>query len=159
GLGARTVFVGVMHLMSLPGIWMCFMFFLITAISSGGIQSFAPTALHDIYNVTITLASACVTAYMLANAVGMVWGGFMAARFAHHDVIIAVAFATSGLMAVTVATGIVPNALTIVLLALIGLGAGIAGPSRDLLVRASAPKNATGRVYGLVYSGLDIGLS
>ncbi|HXF17697.1 MAG TPA: MFS transporter, partial [Burkholderiales bacterium] len=28
-----------------------------------------------------------------------------------------------------------------------------------LLVRAAAPKNATGRVYGVVYSGLDIGLS
>jgi MFS transporter, FSR family, fosmidomycin resistance protein len=27
------------------------------------------------------------------------------------------------------------------------------------LIRASAPKNATGRVYGVVYSGFDIGLS
>jgi hypothetical protein len=27
------------------------------------------------------------------------------------------------------------------------------------LIRAAAPKNATGRVYGVVYSGLDIGLS
>jgi hypothetical protein len=35
----------------------------------------------------------------------------------------------------------------------------VAGPSRDLLVRAAAPKNATGRVYGVVYSGLDIGLA
>ncbi|MGZ5779615.1 MAG: MFS transporter, partial [Burkholderiaceae bacterium] len=34
-----------------------------------------------------------------------------------------------------------------------------AGPSRDLLIRAAAPKNATGRVYGVVYSGLDIGLA
>ena len=40
-----------------------------------------------------------------------------------------------------------------------GFGAGIAGPSRDLLVRAAAPRNATGRVYGVVYSGLDVGLS
>jgi hypothetical protein len=28
-----------------------------------------------------------------------------------------------------------------------------------LLVRAAAPRNATGRVYGVVYSGLDVGLS
>jgi hypothetical protein len=27
------------------------------------------------------------------------------------------------------------------------------------MVRAAAPRNATGRVYGVVYSGLDIGLS
>jgi FSR family fosmidomycin resistance protein-like MFS transporter len=41
----------------------------------------------------------------------------------------------------------------------IGFGSGLAGPSRDLLIRAAAPKNATGRVYGVVYSGLDIGMA
>ena len=29
--------------------------------------------------------------------------------------------------------------------------------SRDLIVKRSSPDNATGRVYGVVYSGLDIG--
>ena len=38
-----------------------------------------------------------------------------------------------------------------------GFASGIAGPSRDLLVKRSTPENATGRVYGVVYSGLDIG--
>ena len=38
-----------------------------------------------------------------------------------------------------------------------GFSSGMAGPSRDLLVKASAPDNATGRVYGVVYAGLDIG--
>ena len=37
------------------------------------------------------------------------------------------------------------------------LQSGIAGPSRDLLVKRSTPENASGRVYGVVYSGLDIG--
>ena len=38
-----------------------------------------------------------------------------------------------------------------------GFGAGTAGPSRDLIVKRASPPNATGRVYGVVYSGLDIG--
>ena len=38
-----------------------------------------------------------------------------------------------------------------------GLAAGTAGPSRDLIVKRSSPDNATGRVYGVVYAGLDIG--
>jgi MFS transporter, FSR family, fosmidomycin resistance protein len=38
-----------------------------------------------------------------------------------------------------------------------GFASGIAGPSRDLIVKRSTPENATGRVYGIVYSGLDIG--
>jgi MFS transporter, FSR family, fosmidomycin resistance protein len=49
------------------------------------------------------------------------------------------------------------------LMALIGLGVGVAGPSRDLLVRRAATaqfgSSAYGRVYGFVYSGLDIGLA
>ena len=44
-----------------------------------------------------------------------------------------------------------------VLFAVMGVAAGIAGPSRDLIVKRAAPENATGRVYGVVYSGLDIG--
>ncbi len=44
-----------------------------------------------------------------------------------------------------------------VLFGAMGFASGMAGPSRDLLVKRSAPDNATGRVYGVVYSGLDIG--
>ena len=149
---------GILGFMSAP-VWMCFAFFLISSFSFGGIQSFAPAALRDIYEIPFALATACITAYMLASAGGIVAGGFLATRTAHHDKVVAAAFAASGAIAVLVATGIPPAASVIVLLGLIGFGAGIAGPSRDLLVRAAAPKNATGRVYGVVYSGLDIGLS
>ena len=45
----------------------------------------------------------------------------------------------------------------------IGFCTGIAGPSRDLLVRRAATARfgqaAYGRVYGFVYSGLDLGLA
>jgi len=44
-----------------------------------------------------------------------------------------------------------------VLFGLMGFAAGTAGPSRDLLVKRSTPDGATGRVYGVVYAGLDIG--
>ncbi len=44
-----------------------------------------------------------------------------------------------------------------VLFGAMGFASGIAGPSRDLLVKSSTPANATGRVYGVVYAGLDIG--
>jgi FSR family fosmidomycin resistance protein-like MFS transporter len=44
-----------------------------------------------------------------------------------------------------------------VLFGAMGFASGIAGPSRDLIVKRSTPANASGRVYGVVYSGLDIG--
>jgi MFS family permease len=46
------------------------------------------------------------------------------------------------------------------LLAVVALAGGLAGfttPSRDLLVRSAAPEGAAGRVFGFVYSGLDLG--
>lgn len=142
-----------------PAVWMCFVFFLISALSFGGIQSFAPAALRDLYSVPFTFATACITAYMLASAAGLIAGGFAAARTQYHDRVIAVAFTISGGTAALVALGTMPGWMAMPMLAVVGFGAGLAGPSRDLLVRAATPRGATGRVYGVVYSGLDIGLA
>ncbi len=143
----------------LPAVWMCFGFFALTAMALGGIQSFAATALHESYGVSMALAAAGITAYMLANAAGTLAGGFVAARYPQHDRVIAMAFLSAAAVSLLIASGAAPAASIPLLLALIGFGSGVAGPSRDLLVRAAAPKNATGRVYGVVYSGLDVGLS
>jgi FSR family fosmidomycin resistance protein-like MFS transporter len=129
------------------------------AMALGGIQSFSALSLREIYGMSLASASVGFTAYMLASAAGMVWGGFIAAKTMRHERTIAVAFAIAGCMAVVIATGVVPAWLAVVLMGAIGFGAGVAGPSRDLLIRAASPKNATGRVYGVVYSGLDIGLA
>lgn len=150
---------GMLGFMRLPAVWMCFAFFFITAMALGGIQSFAPSALVDLYGVPIALATTSITAYMLSQAGGMVVGGFLAARTAHHERVIACAFAVAGALCVLVGSGAVSPHFTLVLLGMVGFGAGIAGPSRDLLVRAAAPRGATGRVYGVVYSGLDVGMS
>ncbi|HEY8605549.1 MAG TPA: MFS transporter [Noviherbaspirillum sp.] len=149
----------VLAFMRLPAVWMCFAFFLITALALGGIQSFSASALRELYGVSLPAATAGYTAYMLASAAGMVWGGFLASKTDRHDRTIAIAFAAAGAFALLIASGIVPAWMSLVLMGAVGFGAGVAGPSRDLLIRAAAPKNATGRVYGVVYSGLDIGLS
>jgi len=156
---SRASITGSLNFLRLQAVWMCFAFFLISALSFGGIQSFAPAALRDLYAVPFTFASACITAYMLASAAGLIVGGFAAARTQYHDRVIAVAFTISGGTALLIALGDVPGWVVMPMLAVVGFGAGLAGPSRDLLVRAAAPRNATGRVYGVVYSGLDIGIA
>ena len=148
-----------LNFMRLPSVWMCFAFFFITALALGGIQSFSSSGLRALYGMSLPLAATAFTAYMLASAAGMLLGGFLAARTIRHDRTIALAFTLSGVMALIIATAAVPAWAALVLMGMVGLGAGIAGPSRDLLIRASAPKNATGRVYGVVYSGLDGGVA
>ena len=71
--------------------------------------------------------------------------------------IVGVAFGLAALVALAIGFTHLPAMAVPVLFGAMGFVSGMAGPSRDLLVKRSAPDNATGRVYGVVYSGLDIG--
>src|SRR5690606_35318883 len=53
----------------------------------------------------------------------------------------------------------VSPAFAMVLVGLAGFCSGVSAPSRDMLIRRVTPKGATGTVYGLVYSGMDVGSS
>lgn len=151
--------VHALAFLRLPSVWMSFAFFFITAMALGGIQSFSVPSLRALYDMPLTWATTGYAGYMLASAAGMVWGGFLAAKTTRHERTIAYSFAASGLLAMLIAAGAVSAVMAVVLMGAVGFGAGIAGPARDLLIRAAAPPNATGRVYGVVYSGLDTGLA
>jgi MFS family permease len=56
-------------------------------------------------------------------------------------------------------TGIFGATGTMVVLAGTGFAVGIGGPSRDMMIKRATPAGATGRVYGTVYSGLDVGFA
>ncbi len=144
-------------------VWLCFAFFLITTGAFGVLQNYAPAILHNVYALAVPVATLGLTAYLLGSAAGMVVGGFAGARFADSDFVIAPALAVSAVTALLLASGMAPSALVLPLMALIGFGVGLAGPSRDLLVRRAATAQfgatAYGRVYGFVYSGLDVGLA
>lgn len=150
---------GSFDFLRLPTVWMCFGFFFLSAVALAGIQSFASTSLVALYGVSLASATTAYTAYMLASAGGMIAGGFVATRSSQHDRVIVISFALAAALAVLLAMAAVPAWMVVPLMGAIGLASGVAGPSRDLLIRASAPPNATGRVFGVVYSGLDSGLA
>jgi predicted MFS family arabinose efflux permease len=87
----------------------------------------------------------------------------LAGRSGAHDRLIAAALGAAALMAVVIAAGVLPAWSVSLAMGAMGFCAGIAGPSRDLLVRQAATarfgQQAYGRVYGFVYSGLDLGLA
>lgn len=56
-------------------------------------------------------------------------------------------------------TGVLGATATMVVLAITGFAVGIGEPSRDIIINSATPKGATGRVYGLVYSGLKSGFA
>jgi MFS family permease len=152
--GARG---GELEFLRIPAVWMCFAFFFFYAMALSGVQAFAPEAARLLHDVPATAVAICLTVYMVASAGGMVVGGFLAADPARCERIVGVGFGAAATIALVLGFAAVPAALVPLLFGLMGFGAGIAAPSRDLLVKRSSPENATGRVYGVVYSGLDIG--
>lgn len=159
--GTTFGFLGV------PAVWLAFTFFLLITAAFGGLQSFSVPVLGGIYGLTAAVGVAALTAYLLGSAAGMVVGGFVAVRMHDHDRTVGVALIAAAIFAATLASGLPPAWCVIPLMTGIGIGVGLAGPSRDLLVRRVATESlaggnaspAFGRVYGFVYSGLDVGLA
>lgn len=143
----------------LRSVWLCFSFFFWTTAALSAIQSFAGPALVRLYDLPLGTAALVVTGYMVCGALGMLAGGFVVARAERLERTIALAMAFSALCLMLVGTGVLPGTVALGVAAIAGLGIGVAGPSRDMLIKRAAPPGATGRVYGTVYSGLDVGFA
>jgi MFS family permease len=136
---------------------LCFAYFMVQTIATIGLQTFTPAALNTGFAVPLALATSAVTAYLLGGTAGILAGGFLAARTTRHDRVAAAGLLAGALLLALVAAVAIPPPLLLPLFAAAGFALGSTGPSRDLIVRNATPKGAAGRVYGFVYSGLDLG--
>ena len=136
---------------------LCFLYFAIYTAGLIGMQGFSVTAMNLQYGVSMAAAAAALTAYMLGSATGILAGGFIATRASRHDLVAGGGLAAGALVLLVIGLGGVPAGALSAALGLAGFALGCTGPSRDLIVRAATPRGATGRVYGFVYSGLDVG--
>ncbi|MEO8296771.1 MAG: MFS transporter [Burkholderiales bacterium] len=148
---------GAFAFLRLPTVWMCFAFFLFSAAVLSVVQTYAPEAARQLHGVPVQFAAACVSVYMVCSAIGMVGGGFLAADPSRCERIVAAGFGLAMGLSLLAALAPLPGMAVPVLFGAMGLVTGSSGPSRDLLVKRATPVGATGRVYGVVYAGLDIG--
>ncbi len=111
------------------------------------------------YALPLTTASFVVTGYTLCGVVGLIFGGFAVTHSDRLERMIGVCLAASALLLLLVGSGWLPGLMALGIASLAGLGTGLAGPSRDMLIKRASPPGATGRVYGTVYSGLDLGFA
>ena len=155
--GTSPAAEGSLDFLKIPAVWMCFGFFFLFAVSLSGVQAFAPEAARLLHDVPVSAAAACLTIYMVCSAAGMLTGGFLVSDPSRCERIIGAGFGVAASVALAIGLLDVPPLAVPVLFGVMGFGAGIASPSRDLIVKRASPPNATGRVYGVVYSGLDIG--
>lgn len=148
---------GGLAFLRLPALWMCFGFFFLFAMALSVVQAFAPEAARQLHAMPLALVAVCLSTYMLSSAGGMVLGGFLASNPARSERVVAVSYTIAAGLSLLLGLGQLAAPAVPVLFGFMGFVVGTAGPSRDLLIKRSTPANASGRVYGIVYAGLDIG--
>jgi len=156
---SESVWQTLRTLLSRPALWGAFLFFACSSIALSSVQSYTIPLLDALYGLSRVVASSALSGYMVASAIGIAAGGFLVSATPRTERVVMIALILAGVLLVILSMGWVPPSLAAPVIALAGFCAGVAGPSRDMLIRRVAPKGATGSVYGLVYSGMDVGAS
>ena len=154
--GPRT-FAADLRVLTAAPILMAFGYFALLTGSTTGIQTFAVPALGMLYHAPLALATGALTVYLFANACGILTGGFLADRVTRHDLVAGSGVLSAALLMVVLAVGVVPLSAIALVMAATGFSMGVTSPSRDMIVRAATPRGSSGKVFGFVYSGLDLG--
>lgn len=156
-LSAGAAMAGHLRVFASGPILLCFLFFALQATSFIALQGFMPLSLNQLFGLDMVAATATVTFFMLGSATGTMAGGVMADRSGRHQRIIVGGLALAAAILALIGQVALPTPLLLALVALAGALSGATTPSRDMLVRAAAPPGASGKVFGFVYSGLDLG--
>lgn len=136
---------------------LCFTFFALQAVGVIALQGFMPLALDKLWGLQIVPATTTITAFMAGSALGTLGGGVLADRTGSRHGIIGVGLGLAALLILLPGLLDLPLALLWLVVGMAGALHGMTTPSRDLLVRSAAPPGSSGKVFGFVYSGLDLG--
>ncbi len=140
-----------------PAILSLTAFFALLSLSTGALTNFSVVALPKLYGTPISVANAGLTAFLLATALGVLAGGFVADKTRRHGEVAALGFGGTALLTLLIGTVDLGSVLLVAALGAAGFLSGMIMPSRDMLVRAAAPPGAAGRVFGIVSTGFNIG--
>ncbi len=146
-----------LRLFAATPILMCFAYFLLLAASMVGLQAFGIPTTMMLYGASLAVATSALTGFLIGGSVGILAGGMIADRTTNHHVIAVSGIVAGSLGVALLATGTVPVGLIVPILVGVGFCLGATLPSRDLIVKRITPRGASGKIYGFVYSGLDVG--
>ena len=139
------------------GVVLLFLFYVLTSSANIGLTAFAPIYLPALYDVSVETAAYILSVLLFCNALGTLFGGWLADKTPRHDLVLVVSFSIYAVLLTIVGTALIPVFLVIGAFALGGFVRGIVNPSRDMMVRAVAPAGALGTVFAFVSTGFNVG--
>ncbi|MFO1069510.1 MAG: MFS transporter [Geminicoccaceae bacterium] len=143
-------------LRSAPVLW-ALVFFTLLAMAGAGISSFSVAVLGELEGFSPVEAGVPLTAFLVGTALGVLGGGWAADRTSHHGAVVAACFIVVAAVAALLAAVRLGLPLTVLVLGVAGIASGFVSPSRDMLVKKVTPAGASGRVFGFVTIGFNIG--
>lgn len=143
-------------LLSWP-VMLSFLFFILLALGQTGLSGFSVAAIKELYQATLEQANWPLTAFLAVSAVGVLCGGFLADRSHRHDLMTAGYLGLLALALLPVALWPLPLWAITLHMAAAGFFSGAIAPSRDIMIRQMTPPGASGRVFGFVTTGFNVG--
>ena len=138
-------------------ILMFFLFYAAASAANVGVNQFSVAAMTEIYGVPLAMANSVLTLYLFAVMFGVLPGGWVADKTTHHGVLLIAGMGGAGVLIAFVGIEGLPFWFALVLLSAVGVTRGFLQSSRDVMVRAIAPKVSAGTVFGFVTSGFLVG--
>ncbi|MFM2129827.1 MAG: hypothetical protein RL477_1373 [Pseudomonadota bacterium] len=145
------------YVLTSPAVLFLFLYYCMNTLASGGLRNFAVAGLVETHDTTAAIANAAFTAFLVANAGGVLVGGWLADFTKRHELVAALGLGISAAVLALLGVYSLPGILVVVIFAFAGLTNGLIGPARDMLIRRASPKGAMGQVFGFVFSGQTIG--
>ena len=133
------------------------LFFVLLAITSGGISNYSVVALGNLHGTPFALANTALSAFLLLSAFGVLAGGVVAGRTSRHGVVASLGLLTTGFAVLLIGTVDLAGIVLILMMAIGGFANGFVMPSRDMIVREVTPPGSYGKVFGFVSTGFNIG--
>jgi len=156
GPAPRGVGAGIRLMASLPMLMM-FTFFGLSATATSSIMAFSIPANVILHGFDVLTASLALTAHLVASAVGVLIGGWLADRTDRHNLVTSLAIMIMALAVFLLALDRVVLMVTVAAMIGAGMFYGISSPSRDILIKKATPTGSAGVAFGFTSSGMSVG--
>ncbi len=140
-----------------PPILLNLVFFIVLSMVGGGLNQYLVVGLGALYATPPALANTALTGLLAMSALGVLFGGALAARTARHNVVASIGLLVTAGASALIAFVDLGALLLVLVVSLSGFASGTSMPSRDMIVRSVTPPGSFGKVFGFVTTGFHIG--
>ena len=145
------------RLLLTPPMLLFFGFFMLTAVATGGIQSWLIPVLHAVHGLSLSAASIALTSFLTGATGGVLLGGWFADRSDRHLAFSVILTIAAAALLLLVAFESMADAATFGVMFAAGLLIGASRTPRDMMLKDASPPGEIGKVFGFVSAGLPLG--